>query len=399
MSSPHLFLSPRGILHGGGSLLKGMSTALQIGGVLAHTPRVLVVTDPFLHSSALFPRLEEALHSAGAQYHVWSDTQEDPTDQVVLRGLEVFRQKGPFDAIVAFGGGSPMDTCKAMNALGAQKQKPLRDMKVPYQVTDRLVPLVAIPTTAGTGSEVTRFCVITDTQHDEKMLIAGPGCVPDVAIVDFELSMTQPPRLTADTGIDSLTHAIEAYVSKKRNHMSDVFALSAMSRINRNIRVAFSEPGNRHAREQMMLGAMEGGLAFGNASVCLVHGMSRPLGAFFHVPHGLSNAMLLPLVTEFSLSSCVDRYADCARCMGVASSNDSHEEAAHKLLDSLKCLNADLQVPTPADFGIDPARFQEVLGTMADQALASGSPSNNPRVPSQEEIIALFQKSFHGAAL
>ena len=156
------------------------------------------------------------------------------------------------------------------------------------------LPLVAIPTTAGTGSEVTRFTVITDTESDEKMLIAGLACCPLAAIVDYELTLTMPLRLTADTGLDSLTHAIEAYVSRRASPYTDGLAKNAMGLIARHIRTACAEPGNRAAREAMMLGATTAGMAFSNSSVALVHGMSRPIGAFFHVPHGLSNAMLLP---------------------------------------------------------------------------------------------------------
>ena len=165
---------------------------------------------------------------------------------------------------------------------------------------------------------MTRFTVITDSARDEKMLIAGSSLLPSAAILDYELTMTMPKRLTADTGTDSLTHAIEAYVSRKANRFSDTFALAAMKTIWAELPTAFNEPGNRKAREAMMLAATLAGIAFSNASVALVHGMSRPIGAFFHVPHGLSNAMLLPAVTAFSADAAAERYADCARAMGVA---------------------------------------------------------------------------------
>src|SRR4029077_15383849 len=170
----------------------------------------------------------------------------------------------------------------------------------------------------GTGSEVTRFTVITDSARDEKMLIAGSTLLPSAAVLDYELTMSMPQRLTADTGTDSLTHAIEAYVSRKANRFSDTFALAAMKTIWAELPTAFREPDNRRAREAMMLAATLGGIAFSNASVALVHGMSRPIGAHFHVPHGLSNAMLLPLVTAFSAPAAEPRYAACARTMGVA---------------------------------------------------------------------------------
>lgn len=167
-----------------------------------------------------------------------------------------------------------------------------------------------------------------------------------------------------------------------------------MGLIARNIRTACAEPQNRAAREAMMLGAMTAGMAFSNASVALVHGMSRPIGAFFHVPHGLSNAMLLPEITAFSAPAALERYADCARAMGVAEEGEGSQSAVARLLDELRRLNQDLKVPSPKAYGIDRARYDELLLVMAGQALASGSPANNPRVPTGEEIIELYRRVY-----
>jgi alcohol dehydrogenase class IV len=270
----------------------------------------------------------------------------------------------------------------------------MRDYKVPAEIAKPGQPLVAIPTTAGTGSEVTRFTVITDTETDEKMLIAGLACCPLAAIVDYELTLTMPLRLTADTGLDSLTHAIEAYVSRRANPYTDGLAKSAMGLIARHIRTACAEPDNRTAREAMMLGATTAGMAFSNASVALVHGMSRPIGAFFHVPHGLSNAMLLPEITAFSAPAALERYADCARAMQVADEGEGSQAAVARLLDELRRLNEDLQVPTPRAWGIPAERYDALLPVMASQALASGSPGNNPRIPTSEEIIELYRRVY-----
>ena len=180
------------------------------------------------------------------------------------------------------------------------------------------MPVIAIPTTAGTGSESTRFTVITDTERDEKMLIAGLGALPLAALVDFELTYSVPKRTTADTGIDTFTHALEAYVSRHANPFSDAYALSAMELVGHHLRTACAEPRNAAGREGMMLAATQAGLAFSNSSVALVHGMSRPIGAHFHVPHGLSNAMLLPAVTRFGLKAAERRYAEAARRVGFA---------------------------------------------------------------------------------
>jgi alcohol dehydrogenase class IV len=266
----------------------------------------------------------------------------------------------------------------------------MRDYKVPRQI-DSGLPIIAIPTTAGTGSETTRVAVITDTQTHEKMLCMGLGLMPVAALVDFELTLTMPWRLTADTGIDSLCHALEAYVSRKANPFTDSIALTAMRTIYRNIRTACAEPDNRQAREAMMLAATQGGIAFANASVTLIHGMSRPIGALFHVPHGLSNAMLLAEVTAWSVDHAPARYAHCARYMQIAGEQESDHEACAKLVTALRVLTADLQVPGPRTFGIARSDWFDSLELMADQALASGSPANNPRVPVAQDIVQLYQ--------
>jgi alcohol dehydrogenase class IV len=272
----------------------------------------------------------------------------------------------------------------------------MRDFKVPSQANRGALPLICIPTTAGTGSEATRFTVITDTERDEKMLIAGLGALPLAAVVDYELTFSLPARITADTGIDSLTHALEAFVSKRANDEADEYALRAMRLIAPNLRTVYGEPSNAIARAAMMKGATLAGIAFSNSSVALVHGMSRPIGAHFHVPHGLSNAMLLPAVTEYSLNAALPRYAEAARAMGVATSAEGDQSAAAKLLQELRDLNRDLAVPTPAAYGIDPATWDRLLPTMAAQALASGSPANNPAVPTAEEITALYRRAWAG---
>jgi alcohol dehydrogenase class IV len=316
----------------------------------------------------------------------------DPTDTVVEAGVEALKA-GPYDCLVALGGGSPIDTAKAISVVAANGGK-IRDYKVPNEIPKPGLPVIAIPTTAGTGSEVTRFTVITDTERDEKMLIMGLACCPAAAVVDYELTLSMPWRLTADTGIDSLTHAIEAYVSKRASPFTDGVAKSAMALIAKHIRTACHEPQNAKAREAMMLGATQAGMAFSNSSVCLVHGMSRPIGAFFHVPHGLSNAMLLPEVTAFSAPAALERYADCAKVMGVAAEGEGNQSAVARLIDELRALNADLKVPSPRDYGIDARRYSELMPTMASQALASGSPGNNPRVPTQDEIIELYKRVY-----
>jgi alcohol dehydrogenase class IV len=382
-----IITTPRQMAVGGGALAELPSMLARLG-----LTRPLIVTDPFLVSSGHLERATGYLDRAAVPWKVFSDTVPDPTTAVVETGV-LRLAEGDFDSLVAIGGGSSIDTAKAMSVLFGNGGK-MRDYKVPAEIPKAGPPVVAIPTTAGTGSEVTRFTVISDTETDEKMLIAGLACCPIAAIVDYELTLTMPLRLTADTGLDSLTHAIEAYVSRRASPFTDGLAKSAMGVIARHIRIACTEPDNRAAREAMMLGATTAGMAFSNASVCLVHGMSRPIGAFFHVPHGLSNAMLLPEITAFSAPAALERYADCARAMGVAEEGEGSQAAVARLLDELRQLNEDLKVPTPRVWGIDAARYEELLPVMASQALASGSPGNNPRVPTSDQIIDLYRRVY-----
>lgn len=348
----------------------------------------LLVTDHVMVELGYAARMAAYLADRDILMDIFSDTVPEPTVSSIRAGVDIVRE-GDYDCIVALGGGSPIDSAKAIAILGKFGGQ-MRDYKFPKVTDDAGLPIIAVPTTAGTGSEVTRFTIITDDETSEKMLCVGRGFMPTAALVDYSLTLSLPQRVTADTGIDALTHAIEAYVSRKANLYSDAQALSAMALIAPNLRMVFADPSNERARESMMLGSTLAGIAFSNASVALVHGMSRPIGAAFHVPHGLSNAMLLPSVTAFSIPSAKVRYAQCARAMGVATQSDSDELANDKLLNELRALNLDLQVPTPADFGIDKATFMAMTTTMAEQALASGSPGNNPRIPTIDEMVELY---------
>jgi alcohol dehydrogenase class IV len=349
----------------------------------------LLVTDAFIVSLGWLDTLETQLSEKGFSHNRFTGVVPDPTSAAVTAGLAVLRQ-GEYDCVVALGGGSSIDTAKAI-AVMAHRDQPMRHYKVPNSIDDGL-PVIAIPTTAGTGSEATRAAVITDTDSQEKMLCMGLGLMPIAALVDFELTLSMPWRLTADTGLDSLCHALEAYVSKKANAFTDTIALAAMTAINTHIRTACQQPDNREAREAMMLAATQGGIAFSNSSVTLIHGMSRPIGALYHVPHGLSNAMLLPEITAWSISGAPARYADCARAMGMAEQRDSDDDANQKLVAGLRLLCSDLKVPSPSEFGIDAQAWQQSLELMTQQAQDSGSPNNNPRIPSAAEIKDLYQK-------
>lgn len=373
------------IMQVGGDACMEMPTILES----IDCKRPLIITDKVMVELGYAKQIQTLLEKHLIFCDVFDDTVPEPTVGSIQAGVNK-AQNGNYDCIIALGGGSPIDSAKAI-AILAKHGGEMRDYKFPRIVTEQGLPIIAVPTTAGTGSEVTRFTIITDETTDEKMLCVGIGFMPVAALVDYKLTCSLPPRITADTGIDALTHAIEAYVSKKASPYSDSQALQAMSLIGPNLRRAYHDGKDEEAREAMMLGSTLAGVAFSNASVAMVHGMSRPIGAFFHVPHGLSNAMLLPSVTQFSLSAAAERYADCAKAMGVASYEDDAETANAKLIDELHALNKELCVPTVEEFGIDRDEFMKVKQTMAEQALASGSPGNNPRVPSTEEMVEIYE--------
>lgn len=376
---------PRTIRIGGGCLDELPEVLAQAG-----LSRPLLVTDSWIAQSGLLDRVRALLDKGGIASRVFSGVVPDPTVGSIEAGCAALAE-ADHDCVIGLGGGSPIDSAKMIAVKGARR---VADLKAPHQENAPGLPIVAIPTTAGTGSEATRFTVITDAASDEKMLCAGLAYLPQIAIVDYELTLTKPTRLTADTGIDSLVHAIEAFVSKQANPFADSMALSAMALIWPNLPRACADPHDRAAREALMLGALQGGIAFSNSSVALVHGMSRPIGAHFHVSHGLSNAMLMPVVTQWSAPAALGRYARCAQAMGIAGEDESDQGAVGRLIDALHRINAELAVPSPQSYGIARSRWEELLPLMASQALASGSPANNPRVPEAAEIIELYRQAW-----
>lgn len=361
--------------------LPGILQSLGVG-------KALIVTDKMMVQLGYVQKIKDILDPHSISCEVYEDTIPEPTDSSIMGGVKMI-QDGDYDGIIALGGGSPIDSAKAIGILG-KFGGVIRDYKFPRIVNEESLPIIAIPTTAGTGSEATRFTIITDENINEKLLCVGIAFMPIATVVDYNLTLTVPPRTTADTGIDAMCHAIEAYVSQKHNAYSDQQALAALRLIGPNLKTAYHDGTNEKAREKMMLGATLAGIAFSNSSVALVHGMSRPIGAFFHVPHGLSNAMLLPSVTEFSIPLAAGRYAECAVAMGVATEEDGVAKANMQLIQFLNELNAELQVPTLAEFGADKAEFDRVVNTMVEQAFASGSPNNNPRIPTKEEMLKLY---------
>lgn len=382
----HRFDCATAILHGCGSRHQVGALAREFG-----SKRALIVTDSGVVGLGFVSHVTAALKQAGIEAVVFADVQPDPTKQNVLDGFQALKDNA-CDLVIALGGGSPIDTAKVIAVLPTN-QADMTTFAGLHKIQHAGVPLIAIPTTAGTGSELTKVAVITDTDRDVKMMMLSAPLQPRAAIQDYELTLTMPPALTAAVGVDTFTHGLEAYVSKKANAMSDPLALSCMKLVAKYLRRAYADPNDHEAREGMMIAAGQGGMAFSNSSVCLVHGMSRPIGAVFHVPHGLSNAMLLPAVTKFSIGGALARYATAARTVGAATAEDTDELAARKLCDWLQELNEDLSIMRLSEWkSTDAGRFHALKAKMAQDALDSGSPNNNPKVPTGEEIVALYDE-------
>jgi alcohol dehydrogenase class IV len=378
---------PQDLLIGGGTSEDLAEHVARIG-----IERPLVVSDRFLLEQGPAGPLVERLQAAGAAVAVFGDVQPDPTLANVNGAVTALRNHEA-DGVVAIGGGSPMDTAKAA-AVAFANEGDLRDYAGYNQVPGPGLPLVAVPTTAGTGSEVTRVAVITDTDRDVKMMMLDGHLMARVAISDYKLTLSTPAALTSWVGVDSLTHAIEAYVSKRATVLTDMLALKAARLIGAHMRRVVSNPDDEEAREAMMLGATLAGAAFSNSSVALVHGMSRPIGAHFHLAHGLSNALLLPAVTRFSVAGAPDRYATVAREMDLAGAEDSDEVACQRLVEELEALNADLGIPSLSGADVERDHFERVVEDMAQAALDSGSPGFNPQPATKEEIVELYHAAY-----
>lgn len=376
------FIVPGQMITGSGALEMAQNTLGTLG------KKAMIVTDKVMIELGNCAKVENALKSQNVEYTIYSEIAGEPTDTMIAKGLEQYKAEG-CDFLVALGGGSPIDSMKAIGSLVKNGGNISDYMGKVIDV--EMPPMVAIPTTAGTGSEATQFTIITDTKKDIKMLLKGKCLIPSLAIIDPQFTMTAPPKITAATGLDALCHAVEAYTSRKAQTLSDTFAMSAVKRIFRYLPVAFHDGKNEEARVQMSVAALEAGIAFNNASVTLIHGMSRPIGALFHVAHGLSNAMLMKECLGFALEGAYDRFADLGRNIGVATAEDSDKEASEKFLAAVVALTQELETPTLAEFGIDKEAFFNVIEKMAYDAMDSGSPQNTQREIAQADVEQMYR--------
>ena len=379
------FIVPGQIITGAGALDMAESALRQLG------KKAMIVTDQVMIELGNCAKVEAALKNQGIAYTIYSEITGEPTDTMIENGLKQYREEG-CDFLVALGGGSPIDSMKAIGSLVknggniSDYMGKIIDVEMP--------PMAAIPTTAGTGSEATQFTIITDTKKDIKMLLKGKVLMPALAVSDPQFTMTAPPRITAATGLDALCHAVEAYTSNKSQTLSDTFALSAVKRIFRYLPRAFRDGKDEEARTEMAVAALEAGIAFNNASVTLIHGMSRPIGAMFHVAHGLSNAMLMKECLGFALNGAYDRFGELGRSIGAASAKDTDKDASEKFLAAVAKLTEELETPTLEQYGIEKDAFFQVIGKMAHDAMESGSPQNTRRTVTQADVEQMYRNLY-----
>lgn len=356
-----------------------------------HISRPLVITDPGIIACGLYERLQQALDGQ-LPYCAFTEIVADPPESIILAALELAKTE-QVDGIIGFGGGSSMDSAKLV-ALMARSGEKLADIYGVEQVKGQRLPLILIPTTAGTGSEVTAVAIVT-TGETTKMGVVAPQLLPDIALLDAELTQGLPASITAATGIDAMVHAIEAYTSKhKKNPYSDMLAKQALQLMSRNIQQATHNGDDLSARQAMLLGACLAGQAFANAPVAAVHALAYPLGGHFHIPHGLSNSLVLPHVMRFNHSACHALYAELAPLIMGRDfhTKGSTEAEAHQLIDYLENLIKRLELPQRLqDLNIK----EEQLAMLASDAmLQQRLLINNPKEMNEAQALGIYQAAY-----
>ena len=352
--------------------------------------KAFVATDKELLRFGVADKVLKVLDEASIPYEVFSDIKPNPTVANVQAGVAAFAASGA-DFILAIGGGSSIDTAKAVGIITANPE--FSDVVSLEGVADtrrKAVPIIALPTTAGTAAEVTINYVITDEKNQKKMVCVDPNDIPAVAIVDAELMYTLPKGLTASTGLDALTHAIEGLITKGAWEMSDMFEIKAIEMIARHLEKAVADPTDAEARNGMAVAQYIAGMAFSNVGLGVVHGMAHPLGAIFDIPHGVANALLLPVVMEFNAPAAPDKYVDIARAMGVLAPGMSREEAARAAVDAVRALSVRVGIPQHlTELGIR----EEDLDRLAEAAAADVCTPGNPREVDKNTILQLYRKA------
>jgi alcohol dehydrogenase class IV len=380
-----LFRTTRRIIFGPGSIERLGSEAQ-----LLKAKKVLVITDPGVIQAGLLENIEKSLQSVGLPFVIFDGVEPDPRIEVVERSVEKAKKEG-IDLIIGFGGGSSLDIAKVTSILITNPGKIDSFFGVDL-VPNPGIPVILIPTTAGTGSEVTPIAILSDTKEKLKKGIVSPTLFPEVAIVDPKLTIGLPPSVTAFTGMDALTHAIEAYYSINATNLSDLFAIKAMELLSKNLRMAYAHGENLAARTNMMEGSLLAGIAFANAGVGAVHAFAYPLGGEFHLAHGLTNTLILPYVMRYNILGCPDKFAQMAKTFGEKVERLSELDGAEAAVKFVERLSEDLRVPRRLrDVGIP----ENAIPRLAEAAMkVTRLLANNPRKITLEDAVTIYKSAY-----
>lgn len=353
--------------------------------------KVFVVTDKDLLKFGVAEKVTSFLDAAKIEYTIFSNVKQNPTVAQVKEGVQAFGTSGA-DVIVAIGGGSPIDTAKAIGIISNNPEfADVVSLEGVANTKNKSIPIIALPTTAGTAAEVTINYVITDEENVKKMVCVDPNVIPILSIVDAELMLSLPPSLTAATGMDALTHAIEGYITKGAWEMSDMFELKAIEMIAKHLPVVVKNPSDVVARDGMAVAQYIAGMGFSNVGLGLVHGMAHPLGAYYDIPHGVANALLLPIVMEYNTESAISKYADIARAMGIKVDHLSPQEAAQAAVKAVK--NLAIEVGIPEKLQLLNVK-EEDLERLSQSAFEDVCTPGNPREVKLSDILELYKKAF-----
>ena len=383
--STYYFLPTRNVF-GEGAVQEAGDLVKSLG-----AKKCLIVTDRYLGQIGMADRVQGILEKAGIEACIFAGAEPNPTDKNVEAGARFYQENG-CNSIISLGGGSSHDCAKGIGLVAANGGQ-IADFEGVDKSSKPMIPLMAINTTAGTASEITRFCIITDTSRKVKMAIVDWRVTPQIAINDPELMKGIPPSLTASTGMDALTHAIEAYVSTDANPLTDAAAIMAIKMIAHYLPKAVANGNYMKARDKMAYAQYLAGIAFNNASLGYVHAMAHQLGGFYNLPHGVCNAILLPYVESYNLIGNMNRFRDVAQAMGVQVEGISVTCAAEKAIEAIKKLSRQLEIPSDLkQLGVR----EEDFGIMADNAKKDVCQLTNPRTATREQVIEIYRQAYVG---
>ena len=369
----------------------GPGARKELPGVVARLGfnKALVVTDKGLMKFGVAKMVLDVLDEAGIPYAVFDEVKPNPTVTNVKQGIAAFKESGA-DFIVAIGGGSAMDTAKGVGIVCNNPEfEDIVSLEGVADTKKKTVPIIALPTTAGTAAETTINYVIIDEEKQKKMVCVDPNDIPCVAIVDAELMYSLPKSLTAATGMDAMTHAIEGLITKGAWELSDMFELKAIAMIHKYLPIAVEEPTNPEGRNGMAVAQYVAGMAFSNVGLGVVHGMAHPMGSLFDIPHGVANALLLPTIMEFNKPVCIEKYVEIAKAMDAYKDGMTKAEAAQAACDAVRALAIEVGIPQHlSDLGIT----EKDIDALADQAIEDVCTPGNPRLVTRQDIVDLYKK-------